>query len=133
MDTQAEQKQEWRFCVSGNIVKTHLDEEGVVRYGAKAFSGGTKVYLYRNTSVSGDDILVIGKNRFGRYAMEAVPLAFIENIRFQTVFKPTVLEIMGYDEAIEGADWWGRTAADKREAKAFVEMLNERKKFSEEE
>ncbi len=32
---------EWRFGVVGNIIRTHYDEEGILRYGTKAFSGGT--------------------------------------------------------------------------------------------
>ena len=35
----------WRFGVVGNIVKQHLDNEGIIRYGTKAFTGGTKVYI----------------------------------------------------------------------------------------
>ncbi len=40
-----EEKQNWTYCVVGNIKKTHFDEDGVLRYGTAAFSGGAKVYL----------------------------------------------------------------------------------------
>ena len=125
-----ESEQKWRFCVVGNIVKTHFDEEGVLRYGTKAFAGGKKVYLcgkYLFDVVDKmDDIFVIGQNRFGRYAFERVPIDLIENVRFKTVFKPHILEIMEWLEEMEGFPWWGRTADDKREAKAFVKAFNER-------
>ncbi len=35
----------WNFCVAGNIVKTRIDESGILRHGTAGFSGGTKVYL----------------------------------------------------------------------------------------
>ena len=35
----------WRFCVVGNIIAQHIDADGKLLYGSKAFSGGTKVYI----------------------------------------------------------------------------------------
>ena len=35
----------WRFCVVGNIISQHIDADGKLLYGSKAFSGGTKVYI----------------------------------------------------------------------------------------
>ena len=80
-----ENEQNWRFCAVGNIVKSHLDEEGVQRYGTKAFTGGTKVYLGGKclTSIVPElsEIGVIGLNRFGKYVVEHVPIQLIENVR----------------------------------------------------
>ena len=119
-------QKKWRFCVSGNIVKTHPDEEGIIRYGTKAFSGGTKVYLGGKAwEKTRDNIGVIGKNRFGRYAVEFIPVMYIENIRFQRVHKPSIIEIMDYEECIEGWPWWGRTAADRKDAEAFVKIFQD--------
>ena len=113
----------WRFGVIGNIVKQHLDSEGVVRYGTKAFTGGTKVYIDgKGWSPDRDTVSVIGLNRFGRYAIESVPVALIENVRTQRIYKPTVLEIMDCEEVMEGWTWWKRTSADRKEAKAFVDL-----------
>ena len=118
----------WRFCVAGNIVKTHVDEEGITRYGTKAFVGGTKVYLEGKYFYEGQKrVLVIGHNRFGRYALEWIPLELIENIRVQQVFKPTVLKIMDWTEEIEQYGWYGRTGEDKRAAKDLVERLQKGK------
>ena len=122
-----ENEKKWRFCVAGNIVKSHLDEEGITRYGTKAFTGGTKVYLEGDVCNERDVVLVIGQNRFGRYALESIPLTLIENIRAQQVFKPTVLKIMEYTEAMEGYCWYGRTVDDKRAAKALAEMLRKKR------
>lgn len=119
----------WRFCVVGNIVKTHPDEDGVIRYGTKAFTGGTKVYIPWKDWYDIDNregILVIGLNRFHRYATEYVPFELLENIRFQILFKSTVLRIIGGEETLEGFYSWGRTAEDKRGAKAFAERLSKR-------
>ena len=112
---------EWRFCVVGNIIYSHTDNDGVLRYGTKAFTGGTKVYLNGKTYMQGvKNIEVIGRNRFGRTITEFIPLDYIENIRTQRVYKPVVLEIMAYLEAIEGDKWFGRTAANRKEAELFV-------------
>ncbi len=34
-----------KYCVIGNIVKEHIDEEGIVRHGTLPFPGGRKVYI----------------------------------------------------------------------------------------
>ena len=110
----------WRFCAVGNIVKEHSDGENVF-YGTKAFTGGTKVYINdRSGRLSGGDITVIGLNRFKRYVLERVPVELVENIRFQRVYKPTVLEIIDYLENMEGDCWRGRTADDRRALEEFV-------------
>ena len=120
-----EQGKNWRFCVSGNIVKSHLDEEGVIRYGTKAFTGGTKVYIDgKFWSDVQTEVDVIGKNRFGRFVIERVPIALIENIRSQRVYNQTVLEIMNYVEWVDNWNWWGRTAADRRETVAFAKRID---------
>lgn len=119
-------KKDWRFGVVGNIVASHIDEDGIERYGTKAFTGGTKVYLFgRVAAMEHGNMLVIGLNRFHRYAVEAVPMNLIENVRMQRIYKPKVLDIIGYVEAVEGWHWWGRTAADRRDAEQFVKEWNE--------
>ena len=35
----------WRYAVAGNIKKTRIDENGILRYGTSAFQGNTKVYI----------------------------------------------------------------------------------------
>lgn len=122
-------EKDWRFCVVGNVTATHFDEDGVLRYGTKAFTGGTKVYIPWKDWYdidNRDGVLVIGLNRFHRYAVEYVPFKLLENIRFQIVFKKTVLDRISDEEAMEGAYSWGRTAADKRGAKAFAERIAKR-------
>ena len=112
----------WRFCVVGNIVKEHTDENGNVFYGTKAFAGGTKVYIDDRTYLLNKGFVnVIGLNRFKRYAVEQVSVTLIENVRAQRVYKPTALKIMDYLEACDGWVWRKRTTDDKRAVKAFVE------------
>lgn len=121
-----EAETEWRFGVAGNIVKTHFDEEGVLRYGTKAFTGGTKVYIHgKFYSEDIAEIGVIGRNRFGRIVLEYIPINLIENFRAQRIYKPTVLEIIDYLEVIEGDSWWGRTAEDRKDAQRFVKRMKE--------
>ena len=38
----------WRFGVVGNIVSERIDDEGILRYGTEAFTGGTKVYFLQS-------------------------------------------------------------------------------------
>ena len=33
-----------KYCVIGNIIREHLDEEGIIRYGTIKFPPGRKVY-----------------------------------------------------------------------------------------
>ena len=119
----------WRFCVVGNIIAQHIDADGKILYGSKAFSGGTKVYIDDLTySLNQGRVSVIGQNRFGRYVVESVPNDLIENVRAQRIFKPVVLRIMGYLEFMDGWTWRGRTAKDKKEVYAFVEMWKNQQK-----
>lgn len=64
-----------------------------------------------------EQVEVIDRNRFGRYAIESVPVSLIEKVRTQRIYKPTVLEIMNYEEAVEGWTWWKRTSADRSRLK----------------
>ena len=117
----------WRFGVAGNIVSERIDDEGILRYGTKTFTGGTKVYINGNTWSPGKkELSVIGRNRFGRYVYESVPVDSVEHIRCQRIYKPVVLEIIDYDQAVEGTIWWGRTASDRRESEAFVKAWKSR-------
>ena len=116
----------WRFGVVGNIKESHLDENGITRYGTKAFKPKTKVYLHaKNWDEDRTDIGVIGLNRFGRWVFDGVDINLIENVRAQIVRNPKVLEIMFSLESCEGCEFWERTAEDKRESRAFVSRLEE--------
>lgn len=121
------EKKDWRFGVVGNIVHTHVGTDGETYYGTKAFTGGTKVYIDGKNWANYErkDIVVIGLNRFKRYAIESIDPILIENVRFQVVHKPEVLMILDHEEAVEGWCWWKRTAQDKREAKEFAEKWND--------
>lgn len=111
----------WRFGVVANITRSHLDENGEIRYGTKAFTSGTKVYLSGKTWDKEDpEIGVIGRNRFGRTVVEAVPVSLLDNVRTQRIYKPQVLKIMEYLEAIDGWAWWQRTVTDRKETELFV-------------
>ncbi len=118
-----EENKDWRFCVVGNIVHSHSGADGETFYGTKAFVGGTKVYIDGKnwSNYERTEIVVIGLNRFKKYAIESVDPMLIENVRFQVVHKPEVLRILDREEAMEGWYWWKRTAQDKREAKEFAD------------
>lgn len=116
----------WRFCVAGNIVRTHTDESGVLRYGTKAFTGGTKVYINGKNIQDPDKVEVIGLNRFGRFVLDFIPVEYVENFRQQRVYKPKVLEIISALEALEGDIWWENSAKDREESLRFAEKMRER-------
>lgn len=111
----------WRFGVVANITRSHLDENGELRYGTKAFTSGTKVYLGgKNWDKENPEIGVIGRNRFGRIVVEGVPISLLENVRTQRIYKPQVLKIMEYLEELDGWAWWKRTVADRKDTELFV-------------
>lgn len=58
---QTQPAQEWRYGVAGNITKTHLDDQGILRYGSSAFCGGAKVYLCGKYWTKGQNMIVIIK------------------------------------------------------------------------
>lgn len=112
-------KVDWKFCAVGNIVKSHVDENGVLRYGTSAFSGGTKVYLEgRFWDRSRPTIEVIGFSRAKKYIFSDVSPDLIENVRCARAFHPGVLGLMGRMEYWEC--FWGRTKADKKDTERFV-------------
>lgn len=114
----------WKYCAVGNIVKTHYDENGVLRYGTKAFFGGTKVYLCGKNWEPGDEaILVLGKNRFKKWEACVVPANLIENVRRSREYKASVRGIM--DNFEFNMSWWGSSEKDQSESKAFVKKWNE--------
>ena len=116
-----DESKEWRFCVVGNITEQHLGANKNVLFGTKAFVGGTKVYIDDRTfNLNKGTVTVIGLNRYGRYAVESVPIESIENIRLQSIFKPKVLAIMNMLETMEGWPWRGRSAEDRRLLEAFI-------------
>lgn len=112
---------EWRFGVVANITHSHLDDSGELRYGTKAFTPGTKVYLGgKFWDRTNPQIGVIGMNRFGRIVVESVPVDLIEKVRTQRIYKPNVLAIMSYLEAMDGLEWWKRIVADRKDTERFV-------------
>ena len=110
-----------KYCVVGNIVMEHPDENGFVRHGTAPFPGGRKVYISRR--LWKDEVTVLGLNRFkSKYSLERIPLAWIENIRFSKTFKPKVLEFMA--EMRDTDMWWLSEEEDKRGAMEYAQLLN---------
>ena len=119
-----EGKQNWTYCAVGNIKKTHFDEDGTLRYGTAAFTGGSKVYLSgRCWDRSQSHIFALGKNRRNEWQVVWTDVQQIENVRFQKVFKSNVLKIMDYFEFRAG--WWGKSKQEKADVEAFVKWWNE--------
>lgn len=120
-----DQKQPWKYCVIGNIVKTHLDEDGMIRSGTKPYAAGKKVYLCgRCWPKDEQEIEVIGLNRYHRFAVNSIPVSCIENVRLGRCYKPKVLEIMDDWECRDL--WWGNTSEERESAQQFVENWNQR-------
>ena len=118
-------KTNWTYCVVGNIKKTHLDKDGILRYGTAAFTGGTKVYLAgRVWDRTRDRIDAIGLNRKKKLQAVWTDIDLIENVRCQRVFQPSVLELMDYFEF--RSCWWGKSKREKADAEAFVWWWNHR-------
>ena len=119
-------KHNWKYCVAGNIVETRIDDNGQLRHGTAAFSGGAKVYLNGRFHVFGTDteqIDVIGLTRGHRYQVIRVQPDQIVNVRLSRVWKPSILKIMNNWEFY--ADWWHDTEEDRRDAERFVSEWHE--------
>ena len=123
-------KNSWRYAVAGNIKKTRIDENGVLRYGTAAFKGNTKVYLCgrlwdeRLPDENKTAISVLGLSRGRRYYVDYVPIELIENLRITRVYTPKVLDIMSDFEFCEG--WWGNTQEEREDASAFLRRFKEK-------
>ena len=123
-------KNAWRYAVAGNIKKTRIDENGILRYGTAAFRGNTKVYLCgrlwdeRLPDENKTDICVLGLSRGRKYHVASVPIELIENLRVTKVYKPKVLDIMSDFEFCEY--WWGNTPEERDDALAFLKRLKEK-------
>ena len=122
----------WRYAVAGNIKKSHIDENGILRYGTSSFKGNTKVYLCgrlldeRIPNEDRKEISVLGLCRGRRYYVDSVPIDLIENVRLTRVYKPKVLKIMSDREFADG--WWGSSQEECNDALAFVKRWNEKYK-----
>ena len=125
-------EQLWKYAVAGNIKKSHIDENGILRYGTSAFKGNTKVYLcgwlldVRLPNEMRKEISVLGLCRGRRYYVDSVPIDLIENVRLTRVYKPTVLKIMSDWEFADC--WWGNTQEECNDALVFIKRWNEKYK-----
>lgn len=120
------EKKEWKYCVIGNIVKTHIDDSGILRNGTPAYRGGAKVYLCGKYWIpSFDSITVIGLSRGKRFYVHDVPVNLIENVRCSRVYNPAVIELM--DDWEFHDCWWQNTLADKKATEVFVAQWRERR------
>lgn len=117
----------WKYCVVGNIVKTHIDAEGILRCGSPQYTGGTKVYLSgRHWDRTLPRICVLGLNRCRKYQVNDIPVELIENVRCGRTFKPSVLNVMNDLEFREC--WWHDTNEDRKAVREFAKMWNETSK-----
>lgn len=113
----------WTYCVVGNIKNTHFDNNGTLRYGTSAFTGGTKVYLSgRLWDRDRDHINALGLSRGKELQVIWTDVSHIENVRCQKVFNPAILEIMNTHEFRAG--WWGKSKREKTDAEAFTQWWN---------
>ena len=112
-----------KYCVIGNIVKEHKDEEGIVRHGTLPFPGGRKVYISTRFWGDAGEVTVMGLNRFkSKYILERVPLNLIENIRASKTFDLRVLKLMQND--LEYRDmWFLYREEDKIRSEQYAQML----------
>lgn len=124
------ERNEWKFCVVGNIVRERIDEDGILRYGTPAFKGGTRVYLggkgYEDFEPNRKGIIVLGLNRHRRYEYVYTMKEHIENVRLARTYKPKVMASMCEDEGWNG--WWGNSDEDRVDAEKFVAKWPELKK-----
>ena len=115
------ESQKFKYCVVGNIVKTHVDANGTLRYGTSAYTGGTRVFLCgKFWTISDKEIEVVGLTRGKKYQVHKVPVNLIENVRCGRTFRPRVLAIMDNWECWN--EWWHDSKEDQKATKAFVSV-----------
>ena len=113
-----------KYCVIGNIVKEHVDNAGILRYGTRSFPGGRKVYISRRLWGDVGEVTVMGLNRYkNRYSFERVPLNLIDNIRSTRTFEQGVVKLMQNDTEYEDM-WFLYKEEDKVKAEEYVRILN---------
>lgn len=115
--------QEWRWCLTGNIVGEHEHGENhELKYGTKQFRPGAKVFINLVYGGMGyENILVIGNPRHSRRYIEIViARKYVENFRLQKVFKPAVLKRMDQSNW----DWQDHTDSARDELIGALEWLN---------
>ena len=120
-------KQEWKYCVVGNIAPIRVADDGLVRYGTAAHTGGSKVYLcgkYWNEAEQTITVIGIARHSKCKYVVSDVPINAITNVRRQKVYKPSVLNIMNDFEFYDY--WWDNTEESKKETEKFVKKWNEK-------
>lgn len=113
------QPADWKYCVVGNITKSHIDENGILRYGTSAFTGGTRVYLCgKYWDPSRKTIGVIGITRGKKHHVIDTDPAYIENVRCSKVYHPAVLDLMNNWKM--HTLWWGNSEADRQDTLVFA-------------
>ena len=123
METEKTDSLQWRWCLVGNIVKSHeYGEDHEIRTGTKQFMPGAKIYLAPIQWGDGyEDVVVIGKPRHRRGLIEIImQRKYIISYRLQKVFQPAVLERMEKSEY----SWWGGTDADRDRIIDILDWLN---------
>ena len=116
-------KIKWKYCVIGNITRSHIDENGIKRYGTPAFTGGTKVYLCgKYWDSERETIAVIGMTRGKKYHVIDTNPTYIENVRCSKAYHPAVLELMNNWEMHDL--WWDDSIEDKNETVSFTQKWN---------
>ena len=107
-------EQEWRWCMVGNIVDTHIyGENHELMHGTKHFRPNAKVYISLSYPGMGNEkVRVIGIPRHSKEYIEiAIPRRYICNFRLQKVFSPAVLRRMKNTDY--HMCWWGNTDKDR--------------------
>lgn len=119
-----ETSNEWRWCLVGNIVESHLfGRHGEERIGTKQFRPGAKVYCsIWNWGDGWEHCPVIGLPRHGKRLITVVmPSKYITNLRIQKVFNPAVLKEMGKDRY----NWQSNSDEDRDDIIRFLKSCED--------
>ncbi|MBP3268518.1 MAG: hypothetical protein J6M07_09420 [Ruminococcus sp.] len=118
-------EQEWRWCMVGNIVDTHIyGENHELMHGTKHFRPNAKVYISLSYPGMGNEkVRVIGIPRHSKDYIEiAILRRYICNFRLQKVFSPAVLRRMKNTDY--HMYWWGNTDKDRDDINGCLDYFN---------
>ena len=123
MDSNTEQ--EWRWCMVGNIVDTHIfGESHELIHGTKHFRPNAKVYISLSYPGMGNEtVRVIGIPRHSKDYIEiAIPRRYIHNFRLSKVFSPAVIRHMKNTDY--HMCWWSNTDNDRDIIASCLDYFN---------
>ena len=81
------------WMVEGNVVRRRIrGEQHEITGGTKHFRGGAKVFIVADYPGMAETVVVIGRDRSGRFRTVAMDVWLLTNLRAKVAYSPAVLQ-----------------------------------------